>query len=324
MKDLSLKRILVAWASLTVLLAVFGVLVFALDLEAKAFAALANGLNVVPFVGFVLFRKRIERWLAGFLDRSKDISVTIQHRHDRKIGLVMLAVLAAFCIPAVVLAVTDHEAYRQLIKEDGLVEYGSALFWLLAAVVLGIGAMRTARRGTGLAVSLTLLAFFLVCAGEEISWGQRLFDIESPELMSSINVQNEITLHSIGSISVFSNTFFLLTVIFFLVMPFLAKKHGRIRAALHLIHFPVPNRFVVRVYVVSLLVWIIVGVRFGTLGFHPFSVLPAKYYTQMDDEIFEFLAAYSFLCFSILDGLKRVTVTAGREQQQSTEQRLPA
>ena len=53
---------------------------------------------------------------------------------------------------------------------------------------------------------LTLLTFF--AAMEEISWGQRLLNIETPKVIESINVQNEINLHNIGSISVFSNIFF--------------------------------------------------------------------------------------------------------------------
>ncbi len=52
-------------------------------------------------------------------------------------------------------------------------------------------------------------------------------------------------------------------------------------------------------YLIGLLTWIIIGVRFGTLGFHPFSLW--GYYTQMDDEIFELFAAYSFFSFSFLD-----------------------
>ncbi len=40
------------------------------------------------------------------------------------------------------------------------------------------------------------------------------------------------------------------------------------------------------------------------MSFHPFSFYAQKYYTQMDDEIFEFFAAYSFFVFSIMSGVK--------------------
>ena len=125
------------------------------------------------------------------------------------------------------------------------------------------------------------MAFFIVCCGEEISWGQRILGIETPDLIRSVNVQNEISLHNIFSSSVFSNVFFLFTVVFFLFVPFLIKKITIIKNMLYSIHFPIPNRFAIYVYVGSLLVWIFVGVRFGTLGFHPFSFYPEQYYTQM-------------------------------------------
>ena len=35
-----------------------------------------------------------------------------------------------------------------------------------------------------------------VFMGEEISWGQRIFDITPPEILEEINVQNEINLHN--------------------------------------------------------------------------------------------------------------------------------
>ena len=37
-------------------------------------------------------------------------------------------------------------------------------------------------------------------AGEEISWGQRIFDYPTPDILREINSQNEMTLHNIGSL----------------------------------------------------------------------------------------------------------------------------
>ena len=151
---------------------------------------------------------------------------------------------------------------------------------------------------------IILIIFFIVCAGEEITWGQRIFGIKSPEILKAINVQNETTLHNIGSISIFSNAFFLLTLIFFLFIPFLKWKFFKLENFLNFYSFPTPNRFVVYVFLVSLFIWLFIGIRFGTLGFHPFSFYAQKYYTQMDDEIFELFAAYSFFAFSIMSGVK--------------------
>lgn len=39
--------------------------------------------------------------------------------------------------------------------------------------------------------------FFVICAGEEISWGQRLLGFETPEALADINTQNEFNVHNI-------------------------------------------------------------------------------------------------------------------------------
>jgi hypothetical protein len=57
--------------------------------------------------------------------------------------------------------------------------------------------------------------------------------------------------------------------------------------------------------VIVLGVWVFLGVRFGTLGFHPFSLW--DHYTQMDDEMFEFGAAYAFVSLSVCDLTRRIS-----------------
>lgn len=42
-----------------------------------------------------------------------------------------------------------------------------------------------------------LFLFFFVCFGEEISWGQRLLGITTPECLQEINSQDEINIHNL-------------------------------------------------------------------------------------------------------------------------------
>jgi hypothetical protein len=39
--------------------------------------------------------------------------------------------------------------------------------------------------------------------GEEISWGQRIFGVATPEAVARINLQNELTIHNIGAVNEF-------------------------------------------------------------------------------------------------------------------------
>ncbi len=219
--------------------------------------------------------------------------------NGRDLSTALAGLGAVMGMIAVALALFNVPAYTSLIQEDGIVEYGSAFFWFLAAVAGVFGLLKkTGAPNARRIIACLLIGFFVVCGGEEISWGQRVVGFAGPEQLLAINKQGETNLHNIGSISVFSNVFFLLTVVFFLVLPRITDKNAS-RFALLRQNLPVVSPGAKRVYVISLVVWIVIGLRFGTLGFHPFSAW--GHYTQMDDEIFEFFAAYSFFAFSLLD-----------------------
>lgn len=73
---------------------------------------------------------------------------------------------------------------------------------VVSLAVMSITSMYLARflhkRGKKIAILflLTALGSFFVL-GEEISWGQRIFNIETPEALEEINTQGELTLHNL-------------------------------------------------------------------------------------------------------------------------------
>ncbi|GAK57045.1 hypothetical protein U27_04009 [Candidatus Vecturithrix granuli] len=264
----------------------------------------------------LLFKNKITAFVTFLINdfekinnKSGGTAIETQYKHEIFFGAILISLVVISGIYIIFLAITNVELYSDLIKEDGLIEYGSAICWFLAAIILLFDMIKriTCNKNCAfhLLPSVVLMLFFIVCAGEEISWGQRLLGIKTPDILSKINIQNETNLHNIGSISLFSNLFFVLTLIFFLIIPILMKKHIQLKNYLCYYSFPIPNRYVTFIFLISLFIWLFIGIRFGTLGFHPFSFFPEKYYTQMDDEIFEFLAAYSFMAFSIMNSLKK-------------------
>lgn len=256
----------------------------------------------------LIFRRRLTILLNKIVTNYKIIvtsteSVNAHWVFDGRNGFDLLLSLTAFVVGSLLVyfALTDGEYYLFLIQEDGIVETTSALLWYASMIFIIVSIGLGFRRGISIWFYILLALFFFTCGGEEISWGQRLYKIETPELLSKINVQNEITLHNIGSTSLFSNAFFLITITFFLLIPWL-QKHipGFI---IYLTHFGLPGvmRGAVIVYLISLVAWIIVGLRYGTLGFHPFTLW--GYYLQLDDELFEMMAALSFFSFAALNAL---------------------
>jgi hypothetical protein len=86
-----------------------------------------------------------------------------------------------------------------LTKEDGIVEYASAFFWLVGIwLSLRILVYRNLKR--------TLLIYILlfVCIigfGEELSWGQRIFNFETPAYIANVNKQGEVNIHNLYFLS---------------------------------------------------------------------------------------------------------------------------
>ena len=83
--------------------------------------------------------------------------------------------------------------------EDGLYEYLTVVLLLATACVLALAARDAGRqRSRASAVLIGLAAVLVACfAMEEISWGQRLLGLETPEGLAAINHQEEINVHNL-------------------------------------------------------------------------------------------------------------------------------
>lgn len=99
----------------------------------------------------------------------------------------------------------DGQAYQALVAEDGPVENLQFLLFLLSGVLAGVVARRLARIGLALHCWLYwLLALALVVvAMDEISWGQRLLGIETPESVEKVNLQGELTIHNLAPLMIY-------------------------------------------------------------------------------------------------------------------------
>ena len=86
--------------------------------------------------------------------------------------------------------------YEILTREDSVVEYLTAALFLLTGVLLFFtaAAERSLWRRGVYALGGIVLVF---AAGEEISWGQRIFGFATPDLLIGVNYQNEFNVHNI-------------------------------------------------------------------------------------------------------------------------------
>jgi hypothetical protein len=94
--------------------------------------------------------------------------------------------------------------YTHLTNEDGFFENLGALAFLAAAIMLILTFFRSriredhnCRSAVKLMMYLILALAMFLAAGEEISWGQRIIGIDTPEAIRSVNTQDEINLHNL-------------------------------------------------------------------------------------------------------------------------------
>ncbi len=97
----------------------------------------------------------------------------------------------------------DIDPFVALTQEGGLIENIGAFGFLVSAVLFGAAFIRSGRpehrpnNGTLKRLFyLALVIIFLFGAGEEVSWGQWLFDFEPSGAISETNTQDEFNLHN--------------------------------------------------------------------------------------------------------------------------------
>lgn len=98
-----------------------------------------------------------------------------------------------------------EEILDAFVREDKIYESLSAIYLFMACIMFSIAFYRSPIklnfRDPAWLKRLSFLGFallFFFGAGEEISWGQRILGIETPNLIKGVNVQREITIHNLN------------------------------------------------------------------------------------------------------------------------------
>lgn len=133
--------------------------------------------------------------------------------------------------------------------EDGAIEYLTAIMLISISFLslfrlIKLGKVKKALwiLGTSLFVLL-----FVFGAGEEISWGQRIFGVESSEFFKENNAQGETNLHNmvVGGKKVnkviFSQLLTLVLVIYLIVCPILFRKASWFKSLANRFAVPIPR-----------------------------------------------------------------------------------
>lgn len=125
------------------------------------------------------------------------------NRFERLNGLGQTALALApiaFTLIGLAMISTNRSYYNWVIREDGPVEWLTVVVYGLAAIIAFtvVMTLRSAHQPV-LSVLFALFALGLVfVAGEEASWGQRIFGYETPESWASVNTKDETNIHNLS------------------------------------------------------------------------------------------------------------------------------
>lgn len=111
--------------------------------------------------------------------------------------------LSIYCYHGILLTWSHPDLHIRIKKEDGLIEYLTFAAYLVAGVLSLLGTrfisqLKLTKNSKHLLTAfcvITALGLFLI-AGEEISWGQRIANIEISESLAAANTQGELNLHN--------------------------------------------------------------------------------------------------------------------------------
>ncbi len=99
---------------------------------------------------------------------------------------------------------SDNNTVLLLGKEDGVFEALTAIFFLVTSTFFFIKYIKHKEPNHLIILTTKRNIFFLLLSivffmgfGEEISWGQRIFNLQTPEFLEKINVQKEINIHNV-------------------------------------------------------------------------------------------------------------------------------
>jgi len=187
-----------------------------------------------------------------------------------------------------------------LVQEDKVIEW--LTFWTyLSASFLFIWTFcikhQKQNRVEWFFVILAIGCFFI--AGEEISWGQRILGLETPEILAKRNFQKELTLHNLGDFgkSWPRRLYMIIVFLYLVVIPYFYKASHNIRKNLDKLRIIIPPSILILPFLCSLLLPFYVK-------FHVAFGLKLPVHHEYAGEVMELFSGFLFLHFSVLEAIR--------------------
>jgi hypothetical protein len=185
--------------------------------------------------------------------------------------------------------ISFYHFYHSLLREDGLIESLTCVFFLLGSAFSFISYKLITDKSIFIkhysTIFLALGFIFLFISLEEISWGQRIFNFPTPDILKEINVQNETTIHNLDWIhfNITMNAYILIGFSGFLA-PSFADSSSQVKNLL------IPNKN---------LTFYFLPILASALYFEYGILIKSFYFIEpIDNEICEMILALGLLIFT--------------------------
>ncbi len=155
----------------------------------------------------------------------------------------------------------SNSIYNSIVKEDGIIEYLTAIFLLSISIFLikKLLEMKDLISVNNFGIIMFSIIFFFGF-GEEISWGQRIFNIETPHFFIENNLQSETNIHNlmIGGVKlnklIFTNGLFFIFSFYFLAIPYLYTKSNNIKSLINRFSIVIPKYSQSTIFIISTII----------------------------------------------------------------------
>lgn len=155
----------------------------------------------------------------------------------------------------------DHDSFKaNFVVEDGFTEWSTVVFLTIGFVICfrRVWLLKDQRPKSFLVMTTLLGLFFFFGAGEEISWGQRLFDLESAEFFTEHNAQGEMNLHNLVvndtkiNKLVFGKGIGILLFLYLAVLIPLYRRKAAVKRFLDKFAVPIAQNYQIAAYIILL------------------------------------------------------------------------
>ena len=227
--------------------------------------------------------------------------------------IIGLAIGLSYCV----YYLFDPETVIYLGSEDRFFEWSTAISLFLAS---GISLYLFIKTKTIFYILLSIV--YLFGGGEEISWGQRIFGFNAPEVIAKNNIQNEFSIHNLEIFDThdFQNNekkgfarlleinflFRLFIMIYGIILPLSVYHIKVIRKLTQWVRLPIPPIAIGIFFFVN---WFVFWLLHSCFLSHQFGYQ----YLSAAGEIFECLSAFILLVISIYFLNNRSIIVYGQD-----------